>query len=152
MSWQGIRIRRRIRQAAIVCVVAFLIGGCACQIAVFIDRSRAWDREVAPFKVLGVKVNTREGGAGGPWDDRESVRRILFENNVGDAEIAALAGRMERFPNLHILVLEGPKVTDAGLEHLKGLKQLRTIILRGTRVTEEGRAELRRALPNLRGL
>ena len=37
---------------------------------------------------------------------------------------------------LHSLDLGGTKVTDAGLEHLKGLAQLESLELRGTKVTD----------------
>jgi hypothetical protein len=82
---------------------------------------------------------------------REGVGAIDFDDHVGDAELAMLAGQMERFPNLHLLRLEGPRVTDAALVHLKGLKGLDTLFLDGTRVTDEGKADLRRALPGLKG-
>jgi hypothetical protein len=43
--------------------------------------------------------------------------------------------------------LNDTKVTDAGLQHLKGLKHLRRLDVRKTNVTEAGVADLRRALP-----
>lgn len=46
------------------------------------------------------------------------------------------------------LYLSNTRVTDAGLEHLRGLMQLRFLDLRGTQVTEAGVRELERALPN----
>ncbi len=49
---------------------------------------------------------------------------------------------------LEILNLASAKVTDAGLEHLKGLTQLNWLGLHGTRVTEAGVKKLQRALPN----
>jgi hypothetical protein len=80
---------------------------------------------------------------------KAGVAQIYFDENVGDAELAALAKRMERFPNLHTLVLRGPKVTDAGLLFLRGLTQLTRLILFDTRVTEKGKSELLRELPNV---
>jgi hypothetical protein len=41
-------------------------------------------------------------------------------------------------------------VTDTGLKELAKLKRLTTLKLHDTKVTEAGRAELRKALPNLR--
>ena len=42
-----------------------------------------------------------------------------------------------------------PQVTDAGLEHLKGLIQLKRLNLMGTKVTDAGVSELKKALPNV---
>ena len=39
-------------------------------------------------------------------------------------------------------------VTDAGLEHLKGLNQLQRLVLVDTKVTDEGVKRLQQALPN----
>jgi hypothetical protein len=149
MSWPGLRDRRRFRRIAIGGFLGFLIVGCACLVAVFVGRFRAWERNVAPFRALGVAVEARDGAGVGRLDTPEDIWRIAFNGRLGDAEIAALAGRLERFPNLRILVLQGPKVTDTGLAHLRGLKQLQTLVLRDTGVTDTGRAELRRALPGL---
>src|SRR5438552_1070873 len=143
---------RRVRQIAIGCFVALLIGGCGCQIALVLGRIQEWNNEVAPFAALGARVVATGGDDMGRWAGREGVRCIYFGENVGDAELAGLARRMERFPNLDTLVLEGPNVTDAGLAHLKGLRQLKTLILHGTRVTEKGKLDLQGELPNLRDL
>jgi hypothetical protein len=43
--------------------------------------------------------------------------------------------------------LDCPKVTDAGLKNLTALKQLTTLLIIGTQVTDEGVAELQKALP-----
>jgi hypothetical protein len=47
-------------------------------------------------------------------------------------------------------VLDSTQVTDAGLEHLKGLTQLQTLWLGSTHVTDEGVRQLSRVLPNCR--
>ena len=41
-------------------------------------------------------------------------------------------------------------MTDAGLEHLKELKQLKYLNLSGTNVTDDGVQDLQKALPSLR--
>ena len=46
------------------------------------------------------------------------------------------------------LYLNGTNVTDAGLEHLTGLSNLEALDLTGTRVTAEGVKKLQQALPN----
>jgi hypothetical protein len=48
-----------------------------------------------------------------------------------------------------VLSLWNTQVSDAGLKHLKGLSRLRYLNLNGTLVTEEGIADLRRAIPGL---
>ena len=48
------------------------------------------------------------------------------------------------------LRLDGTPITDAGLVHLRGLKQLETLSLEKTKVTPEGIKRLRTALPKVR--
>jgi hypothetical protein len=45
------------------------------------------------------------------------------------------------------LVLDGTKVTDKGLEHLKDLKRLQFLSLFDTKVTKAGVAAIQKALP-----
>ena len=47
-----------------------------------------------------------------------------------------------------VLDLENTKVTDAGLEHLKGLSKLVGLRLEGTKVTDAGVQRLKEALPD----
>jgi hypothetical protein len=46
--------------------------------------------------------------------------------------------------------LRATQITDAGLVHLKKLKQLETLTLTGARVTDAGVADLQAALPRVR--
>jgi hypothetical protein len=142
----------RLRTAIIGVVVALPIMGCGYRVAALVLTMWEWHREVAPFRALGARVVASGGDDFGRMAGREGVRAIHFRDNVGDAELAALAERMGRFPNLATIVLEGSSVTDAGIAHLKGLKGLENLILRDTGVTEVGKANLRRALPKLKGL
>jgi hypothetical protein len=48
------------------------------------------------------------------------------------------------------LRLAGTRITDAGLAHLRGLKQLEQLDASGTQVTPEGLKKLRAALPKLK--
>ena len=61
--------------------------------------------------------------------------------------IQDLGGRItrdEKAPNKPIVVVQlgSTKVTDAGLKHLVGLKQLRALFLADTKVTDAGLKEL----------
>jgi hypothetical protein len=56
---------------------------------------------------------------------------------------------LEPLAELEWLDLSGCPITDAGLKHLKGLKNLRTVILSHTGVTREGMKDLQRALPDV---
>jgi hypothetical protein len=48
------------------------------------------------------------------------------------------------------LALTKTDVTDAGLEHLKGLTKLERLLLEQTQVTDDSIADLKRALPDLK--
>jgi len=50
---------------------------------------------------------------------------------------------------LQVLGLEKTQITDAGLEHLKGLAGLKYLNLNGTQVTDAGVQQLQQTLPNL---
>src|SRR5262249_22775060 len=68
---------------------------------------------------------------------------VLQGTRVTGAGLKHLAG----LKNLQTLVLIDTKVTDAGLKELAGLKNLRRLELQGTKVTREGAAELEKTLP-----
>ena len=140
---------RKARQIAIWCLAALLLSSCGSQLALLIGRLREWKSEVAPFEALGGIVTAAGGGDMGIWAGRDGVAKIHLGDKAGDLELAGLAERMERFPNLHTLCLEGPNVTDVGLNHLKGLRQLHSLLLYDTRVTQEAAANLERELPRL---
>jgi hypothetical protein len=52
---------------------------------------------------------------------------------------------------VRLFLMKAP-VTDEGLKTLAGLKSLQLLNVRGTRVTDQGVAELQKALPNLKVL
>ena len=90
----------------------------------------------------------------------ESVGRT--EPAGGDVEIIDAAIRrslglspdtpitVEHQESLTALYLWGTQVTDAGLEHLKGLTSLTSLDLSGTQVTDAGVEALKAAIPGLR--
>jgi len=69
----------------------------------------------------------------------------LGDGTITDAGLRSLAN----LTHLEELDLQRCAITDQGLESLYGLKRLRTIHLGHTKVTEEGRNKLRKALPGL---
>jgi hypothetical protein len=89
-------------------------------------------------------IDTARDAAG-----RHRVVCITFNQFAGDTDLEFFGPRMENFSQLDTLVLRGSKITDAGLIHLRGLKQLKRLILRDTLVTGKGLSELLRALPTL---
>ena len=71
------------------------------------------------------------------------------------AAIKKLGGRVafdKRKPGKPVVtvILSGPKVTDAGLVHLKGMTNLRVLDLAYTKVTDAGVKDLQAALPKCR--
>ena len=68
---------------------------------------------------------------------------------LGKALLGHLA-RLAAFPRLRKLSVFDTQVGDAGLEHLRGLPRLETLLLGKSRVTAAGRERLSAALPNLR--
>jgi hypothetical protein len=67
----------------------------------------------------------------------------LCYTGVTDAGLEHLKG----LSNLEALLLNGTHVTDAGLEHLKELTNLEWLAVRDTRVTDEGADRLKQKLP-----
>ena len=51
---------------------------------------------------------------------------------------------------MRVLFLGSTEVTDAGIEHLKGLTQLQFLHLENAQVTDVGVAKLKKVLPNQR--
>jgi len=78
-------------------------------------------------------------------DKRKVVVEVdLDSTKVTDAGLEHLKG----LTKLEELYFSSPKVTDAGLVHLKGLTNLTHLLLSETKVTPAGVKNLRQALPN----
>ena len=75
------------------------------------------------------------------------VRQLNFVGTeVEDDDLATVA----LFPRLQRLLLGATRVTDAGMRHLVGLKNLEYLSLHGTEVSEQRRHQLRLLLSNCR--
>jgi hypothetical protein len=70
----------------------------------------------------------------------------IHDSSLSDSGLVHLKG----LTNLRVVLLYRTQVSDAGLVHLKGLTNLSFLQLDGTRVTDVGVEELQRALPGLR--
>jgi hypothetical protein len=80
-----------------------------------------------------------------------SVVRVIVTQDGSDAVVSEISGlrRLEELIfTLQLLYLNHTAITDAGLRHLRKLKQLKYLNLEGTEVTDAGVHELRKAQPN----
>jgi hypothetical protein len=68
------------------------------------------------------------------------------------AEIEKLGGKVSLDESGEVIKVSlfGTQITDAGLEHLKGLTSLKSLNVRGTGVTDAGLSEFKAALPKCR--
>jgi hypothetical protein len=80
---------------------------------------------------------------------RDELQAVVFEQ-LSDAALHRIKPYLERSKkSLEELILGGDGVTDAGMDELKGLANLRRLTLIGTGVTAAGLSRLRQALPKL---
>lgn len=82
--------------------------------------------------------------------DRPVVRVDLSFYEVEDQQVANLAKLLQAFPRLKELKFKSTKITDAGLAHLKTLRQLDSLSLKDTKVTDAGVQDFQRALPRVK--
>ena len=79
------------------------------------------------------------------WDEHVGY---VYYSPCDDGTLQEMKRQLARLPYLDELVVRGDGVTDAGLEHLEGLTQLRRLTLEHSKVTDEGVRKLQLALPN----
>jgi hypothetical protein len=82
--------------------------------------------------------------------DRPVVRVDLRYYEVDDDTVAEFAKVLQAFPRLTRLEFKSPKITDAGLAHLRALTQLQELSLKDTKVTDAGIQAFRKALPQVK--
>lgn len=71
------------------------------------------------------------------------VVRVDIRYELDDEELAGLTARLAAFPQLAALHFKSPKITDAGLAHLKSLSQLHGLTLESAAITDAGLAHLK---------
>ena len=86
-------------------------------------------------------IRPEAGGVVSAIKDLEKVSPVLDLGNskITDAGLQNLKGLTQ----LHVLKLNGSQVTDAGLEHLQGLNQLQQLNIEQTKVTDAGLRHLK---------
>lgn len=102
----------------------------------------AWRRAVAPIREVGGSV---AWAAGTSRRVENAISVSLSDKEFGDDQLVALA----QFPNVQMLYLTNTSVTDQDLEHLKSLKSLEWVDLRGTDITPSGALDLKNSLPKV---
>ena len=79
--------------------------------------------------------------------DEENPGRPLSVNFYGSKVTDAGLEHLKGLAKLQTLALQRTNVTDAGLVHLKGLTNLQALGLAGTKVSDDGVKDLQAALP-----
>jgi hypothetical protein len=110
-------------------------------LAVKMQQVKRQREAVAAIEKLGGIVLWSGDPSGPAWvrgllgdDFYRSVLVVLARSDVTDAGLENLKG----LNNLKMLDIHNTQVTDAGLQHLKGLNQLQLLGLSGTKVTDAG--------------
>ena len=104
------------------------------------DLRGLWEDLKAPIKVEGLGVNCDGAVAGLPTNDLDFTdAEWLPPTNVTDVGLEHLRG----MTNLETISLVGSKVTDEGLENLIGLTNLDSLSLDHNKVTDDGLEHLK---------
>ena len=83
-------------------------------------------------------------------DKAKNIEAVEFvTTGLTDKDLASLAPHLAVLPTLRTLVLYGNPITDDGLQPLEGVAQLTTVNLAGTKVTQKGIVRLQSACPGL---
>jgi len=123
------------------------IDGLSLQFNLFTDAGLAHLARLDRLKTLWVC-------APGEASDSKAYAELLrkpepglpFPDRISDAGLDRLKG----LGSLETLGIQNTLVTDAGLEKLRGLPKLKEVILHGARTTPAGRQALREAIPGLK--
>ncbi|MFN0018348.1 MAG: hypothetical protein ACKVP0_08820 [Pirellulaceae bacterium] len=114
--------------------------------ALLVGNSLADDFVPPPVAEREAMAAISKAGGRAQVDGDYRVTRVILEANATNDDLKLLAA-CERLNSLQI---GSPKITDTGIEHLKGLTKLTSISIVTSGMTNEGLAALRAALPNCR--
>ena len=136
--------RRWLQFSLRTLLVLMLVCGCALGwLRHEVQRARAQREAAKPLEELGGDVvYNRVGGPVAYWLGQLLGEDLDFEPTVvsldGTPVTDAGLTHLKGLPQLRTLILSHSKITDAGLVHLKGLPQLQTLILNHSEVTDAG--------------
>ena len=109
--------------------------------------------EVNPFAAFADDADPSRDGetnvlSATPNNPQAKVDETAVQSAV--SALKKLRARIKRDANGDVKMVElmSTKITDAGLEHFKGLTELEALVLHGNKITDAGVAELQKALPN----
>jgi hypothetical protein len=137
------------RQFRLITLFAVMLLACVplAWMAVEARRQRARTAAEARVQELGGRIHvTLSILSPGSLHNYQRSRIVLDHTSVGDDDLKLLA----EISDLESLDVTNTEVSDAGIEHLKGLRHLNTLNHSGSRITPEGIAKLRRSIPQLR--
>ena len=126
--------RRGLQFSVRTMLVFVLVAGLSAGwLRMKLQQSRAHGEAVTAIEKLGGRISKRVTSGGITWTAVAWLGRLAGEDLASDVT------RVD-FSNT--------QVTDAGLEHLRGLTELQEVGLSNTQVTDAGVAELQKTLPN----
>ena len=153
--------RRRWLQFSLRTLLVLMLAlGCVCGwLASKIKRAREQREAVKAIEELGGRVDWKPASGGMIRTAAAWVGKLMGEDWSVDVGAVYLTGtpvtdagleHLRGLTQLQLLSLDSTRVTDAGLAHLRGLTQLEVLYLISTRVTDAGVNELKKALPKVR--
>jgi internalin A len=135
---KGLAHLREIRTLELLCVQSSKVTADGVKTLVGIEKLKSLTLSATALERDGFRL--LEGMTGLEYLSLESTKAT-------DADVAHLAALAKL---THLDLGYNPGVTDAGLKHLTGLRRLTGLRLYGTKVTDDGAADLKAALPKLK--
>ena len=143
LRWYQVRLRTLGIGVTVVAIVLAIF-------AVYVRPYLAQTQLKESITAAGGIVETRPGPS---WLQviigEENCQDITLVNLVDAASDQQLLIETARLPQLEVLVIGGPKFTDAGLEQLQFSGSMQALIFDSTQVTEGALADLKVRCPNI---